>query len=160
MRILLRENGIEVRGRKTVSVDTAQIVDLYVTQNQPSTEIARQLGVSRTTITNRLREAGITIRTGGTQEGASVVSLPIEEIKHLYVDELMTLEQLSVRYGVCRPTIARRLKDSGVVIFRGRRVVDYTATRRVEVSTPVDDAVPPAAISPCLLYTSPSPRDS
>ncbi|GAC51098.1 Helix-turn-helix motif harboring protein of FIS regulatory family [Mycobacteroides abscessus subsp. abscessus] len=148
VRILLRENGIEVRGRKTVSVDTAQIVDLYVTQNQPSTEIARQLGVSRTTITNRLREAGITIRTGGTQEGASVVSLPIEEIKHLYVDELMTLEQLSVRYGVCRPTIARRLKDSGVVIFRGRRVVDYTATRRVEVSTPVDDAVPPAAISP------------
>lgn len=121
VRTLLRENGITIRGHKTISVDTAQIVDLYVTQHLPTTEIARRLGVSRSTISSRLQEAGVRLRAGGTSQGTVVVPLPVDDITHLYIEEQMTIQELSARYGVCTGTISRRLKQQGVVVHHGPR---------------------------------------
>ena len=76
-------------------------------------KIGEKFGVSRSTISNKLKKQGIKLRGGFCD------NLNDEEIKKLYIEEELSTIQISKKLGVSDVTISNRLKKQGIKL-RGR----------------------------------------
>jgi DNA-binding CsgD family transcriptional regulator len=111
-------------------LSTENIVRLYTEEGLTSEEIAKELGVSRQTVLDRLHKTGIEVQHGGYRWngsgregiGAPRKELPLEELRRLYEEENMTSKQIAEIYHCNYETVLNRLREIGVKIqSRGRR---------------------------------------
>ena len=109
----LRRLGIPNREEvnEALELDDGLIVKLY-SDGETLTQIALMLGVSRSTITRRLKKLGTTI---DSKKGRSKKPLGDESIVDSYRNG-SSLSGLSEKHNVSRNTIRRRLESNGVPI--------------------------------------------
>lgn len=110
-------------GRPTLDLPMEEITAAYLA-GAGSLELGDQHGCSHTTILQRLREAGVPIRTHHENRAGPRVVVPIDELVALYAAGHGT-KRLAVQYGCSPGTITRRLQEAGVTIRRqgGRSIV-------------------------------------
>lgn len=77
-------------------------------------DLAFKYYVSETTIHTRLRELGIKKKRFG-QDNA-IRQIPIDEIKKLYVEELLSAFEIGKRYGVSKGVVLAYLKENNIPI--------------------------------------------
>lgn len=75
-------------------------------------DLAYKYYVSETTIHTRLRELGIKKKRFG-QDNA-IRQIPIDEIKKLYVEELLSAFEIGKRYGVSKGVVLAYLKENNI----------------------------------------------
>ena len=77
-------------------------------------DLAYKYYVSETTIHTRLRELGIKKKRFG-QDNA-IRQIPIDEIKKLYIEELLSAFEIGKRYGVSKGVVLAYLKENNIPI--------------------------------------------
>lgn len=77
-------------------------------------DLAYKYYVSETTIHTRLRELGIKKKRFG-QDNA-IRQIPIDEIKKLYIEELLSAFEIGKRYGVSKGVVLAYLKENNIQI--------------------------------------------
>jgi transposase len=103
-----------------------QLEELYVRQGLDQAQVAAELGVSKGTVLNRLRELGIPVRR--RRFGAPHDPLSPDVLEQLYVRERRLSErEIGERFGVNRTRVQRRLKAYGIPT-RSHRGIDHTET--------------------------------
>ena len=103
----LRDRGIIRTQCRNLPIE--EIISEYQS-GMTTYQLADKYGVSDGTINNRLKKNGVKIRP---PRGESKIDLPIEEIISEYQSG-MNITKLADKYGVCKNTIYRRLKENGV----------------------------------------------
>ena len=121
-----------------------EIVRLYFDEELTLTEVGERIGVSHTTIKNRLEKAGYKCR----KQGASGHQRPkreltpmfteseLTEIKRLYSEAEKSFSDIALQYGCCDSTIRNYLKRIGV---QTRTIQEAQAVRRKKEEAKTED---------------------
>jgi TyrR family helix-turn-helix protein len=105
-----------MRMTPSITLPDAEIRALYTT-GQSTTALARRYGCSPTTVANRLRSYGITLRPSRFR------SIPIPEaaLRQLYLVEQLPIAMIAAVFNVSPGTISNRRRRYGIPIRPRRR---------------------------------------
>lgn len=110
----LKEIGEPFRGG-LADLPIAEICQLYEAEREEDrwtiSQIAEKYGVNAATVSKHLKRAGVTLRDRGDY---SVSRVPDDEVRRLYVEEELSLEQVGERLGFTGVTIRDRLIALGI----------------------------------------------
>jgi len=81
-------------------------------------EVGRAFGLTEDGVSKRFRRAGVPRRRGGRRE---ITPQSVEAVRRLYVDEKLTLAEVSEELGISVGAVRQRLKLAGVVSRDRRR---------------------------------------
>lgn len=102
--------------RRRLEYRADPVVVSYVEGRGTVEAIAAAHGVSPSTVSRRLRLAGVPVRPRGTPVGAHRIAIDDAELVRAYVVEGLSLEQLADRFACHWQTAKRRLVVAGVQI--------------------------------------------
>ncbi len=101
---------------QSLTLDCAELRQLYEEERTGVAEIAARAGCSSATISTRLRRCGIATRSGRFMARA----VAPEQLRQLYLEEQLPLRQIAATLGVSVGTIHNRRRALGLPA-RGRR---------------------------------------
>jgi lambda repressor-like predicted transcriptional regulator len=99
-------------------VSTEELRHLYSDEGLSLAKVGKRVGMSPNSVYDRLLKAGCKMRPS---KGRAKIEFPIEELRHLYFDEGLTLVEISKRVGLGSNTVEHRLKEAGYKL-RPRKV--------------------------------------
>jgi len=114
----LKEDGIEIRDLSKINLPDGftkplkkELRRMYVDKRMSTTDIAKKLGVSHTTIRKWLGNYSIKKRDSSEARLAEGISMPSKEkLEQLYVNEKKSAERIAKELGVCYTTVFNWLK--------------------------------------------------
>jgi DNA-binding CsgD family transcriptional regulator len=114
----MRRHGIPSRPggsrhKQAPVVDAQRLRELYLGERLSDADIARALGLNTFQVTTRRRELGIT-RSNPTKPPPPQPSAA--DLRRLYTEQGLTLEQLAHRYATSRTVVRDWLKTAGVPV--------------------------------------------
>lgn len=131
--------GAERKPKKTradVSAKHLEIARLYVDENLTTGQIAEQYGITISGVQYALDRAGVQRDPNRKTQRRGVV-VPVETLRRLHVDELLTCAQIGERYGLSESAISRRLREAGITRPRVERPKrDPGRPRRTDLDRP------------------------
>ena len=121
-----------------------EIVRLYFKEKLSLPVVGERIGVSHTTIKNRLEKAGYKCRKQGTsghqrpkrELTPMFTESELTEIKRLYSEAEKSFSDIALQYGCCDSTIRNYLKESGVQM---RTFQEAQAVRRKKEEAKTED---------------------
>ena len=117
-----------------------KILALYFDQELSSFEVARRVGLSQSTIRDRINNAGYSLRTVSESRlrqkvGRVLIVFPEdqqEEIRDLYCVDKLSFATIGVRFDVSPQIIKRTLLDMGVVLRTSKESQQIRRNRELE----------------------------
>jgi DNA-binding transcriptional regulator LsrR (DeoR family) len=92
----------------------AKIKKLYVEKGWAQHQIAEHLGVSKWSITNRIRQLNLPVRPASIFYDKAKRPAVIKEVKHLYLRQGISLTEIARRIHSTRSKVAEVLKSEGI----------------------------------------------
>jgi transposase-like protein len=93
-----------------LKIDCDELRRLYEEEEYGTVALAQHYGCSPATISNRLRDCGIAVRSSRFQP----VDIPADELRRLYLVECLPLQAIARRFGVSTRTIMHRRRALGI----------------------------------------------
>jgi uncharacterized protein YjcR len=114
---------------KRIQIEKNELRRLYEDKGLGIVAIAERYGCSPTTISNRLRECGISVRSSRFQS----CHISADELRHLYETERLPLHEIATRLGVSISTIHKHRNALGIPPRPRTPVADTTPTNSEDV---------------------------
>ena len=111
----LKEGEPLLIGGTHTDVDTSEVVRLYVEEEKTETEIAHLMSCGHSTISSRLRAAGVPTRSSGRRR----VKVNVELLALQYFTQGMRATDIAKALGISSYTVYGRLKEAG---YQTRRI--------------------------------------
>ena len=106
------------RKKRLIEVDLSEIVRLYFEKRLSAREVGKRLGMSESTVAERLKKGGYQLRKARPPRFSDK---DLSEIKRLYFEQEMTLVEIAARYNCPYRTFLRHLKAQGIQLRKPRR---------------------------------------
>lgn len=103
--------------KKRLSISCEELQRLYLEEGSSMAALARQLGCSAPTIGRRLRECGVTTRSGRFERREA----PCAVLTRLYLEEALPLRVIAERLGVSVGTVNNWRRACGLPGRRAAR---------------------------------------
>ncbi len=116
---------------RTIDFPKEILHDLYIVQRLTIKQIAEKLGCSVTPIWRSLKRHHITLKPSGGQYTYTDKGIIRKDLKHLYVDQKMTMGELKKRYKCNYATIRRALIHFDIPIRTQSESNKLSAQKRV-----------------------------
>ena len=111
----LRTAGVEIRlgaSRRPLDIDASQLRTMYIDRQMSMAAIGAKLEVSQSVVRRNLDAAGIEIRRHSNPR----LDLDVEQLRTMYVNQLMTVQAIATELGVSPKGVRRQLRAAGVAI--------------------------------------------
>lgn len=118
----LREYGIQPRSmlesklKGKVKPCKKELEQMYIDDMMTITEISDVLGVVSSTISNWLHEYGITVRDKSKSQLKEKIKTNEEELRKMYINELMSINKIGKLVGISHGTVHRWLREYGIPV--------------------------------------------
>ena len=133
LRKLLKREGIRTRGRS--KLDPEEVRRLYVDEDRSTPQIAEEFGVSTQAVHYRLRQAGVERRRTNTRRKETLSeavkkTLDLDNIRHLYIDQRLSVKAISKIIGISSAILMKILRSEGIEI---RPLKSYTRRKYPQI---------------------------
>lgn len=96
-------------------VDIELIIDMYVNQGMSLVKIGKILNAHPETITKRLKEKNITIKSSAQASREAIeIQVDIEKMVDMYVNQKIKVAEIGKKLNIHRDTVRRKLRSLGV----------------------------------------------
>ena len=100
-----------------VDIDTELVIDMYVNQGMSLVKIGKILNAHYDTITKRLKEKNITIKSSAQASREAIeIQVDIEKMVDMYVNQKIKVAEIGKKLNMHRETVRRKLRSLGVRI--------------------------------------------
>lgn len=116
---LIKSEGI--RSGRTSKLDPVEIRRQYVDEDRSIPQIAEKFGVSMQAIRFRLIQIGVERRRTNTRRKETLwqavkKTLDLDNIRHLYIDQHLSVEAISRKIGIPSTILMKIIKSEGIKI--------------------------------------------
>jgi len=109
------------KNRAAHAARNAKIVKAYETDWMSILDISIEYSIGKDTIKRILEDSGVTIRPRGVNKQVVYFEANAKTIGLEHTEEGKSLEEIAVKYGISRASVARKFKAAGVKIRMGRQ---------------------------------------
>jgi len=102
--------------RRRPRPDVGLIKKLYVDDGWSCLRIDKHLGVSNWTVEDRLKREGVRLRTASVLDDETKRDAVIDQIKDLYLNKRLTLQETAYAVHVSRNTVSKLLRSEGITV--------------------------------------------